>query len=64
MSRLALFRVAMVLRDRLARSLSRSRRRPLREELREIGRRCAAPPTLDNRSEDDILGYDDRELPR
>lgn len=56
--------IVVALRERLARLRGRPRRRPLREELREIGRRCAALPTLDDRSEDDILGYDHRGLPR
>jgi antitoxin VapB len=42
----------------------RPRRRPLRDELREIGRRCSELPTLDERSADEILGYDHRGLPR
>jgi antitoxin VapB len=56
--------IVVALRERLARLRGGPRRRPLRDELREIGRRCAALPTLDDRSEDDILGYDDRGLPR
>jgi antitoxin VapB len=39
-------------------------RRLLSEELREIGERCAALPTLDDRTEDEILGYDENGLPR
>jgi len=30
------------------------------QALMEIGRRCAALPTQDTRSQDDILGYNDR----
>jgi len=56
--------VAAALRERLARLKGRRRRRPLREELREIARRCAALPTLDDRSADEIVGYDERGLPR
>lgn len=56
--------VATALRERLARLRGRRRRRPLREDLREIGRRCAALPTLDDRPADDIVGYDERGLPR
>jgi antitoxin VapB len=56
--------IVVALRERLARLRSRPRRRPLREELREIGRRCAALPTLDDRAADAILGYDERGLPR
>jgi len=56
--------VAVALKERLARLKGRRRRRPLREELREIARRCAALPTLDDRSADAIVGYDERGLPR
>jgi hypothetical protein len=42
----------------------RSKRRRLRDELREIARRCAGLPTLDDRFLDEILGYDHRGLPR
>lgn len=56
--------IVVALRERLARLRARPRRRPLRDDLREIGRRCAALPTLDERSADEILGYDDRGLPR
>jgi antitoxin VapB len=56
--------VIVALKERLARLKGRRRRRPLREELREIGRRCASLPTLDTRSEEEILGYDERGLPR
>jgi antitoxin VapB len=56
--------IVVALRERLARLRGRPRRRPLRDELREIGRRCAELPTLDERSEDAILGYDERGLPR
>lgn len=55
--------VVIALRERLARLRRRPRRRRLRDELREIARRCAELPTLDDRSADDILGYDDRGLP-
>jgi len=55
--------VVVALRERLARLRRRPRRRRLRDELREIARRCAELPTLDDRSADDILGYDDRGLP-
>jgi antitoxin VapB len=56
--------IVVALRERLARLKGHRRRRPLREELREIGRRCAALPTLDDRTPDEILGYDDRGIPR
>jgi antitoxin VapB len=56
--------VIVALRERLARLKARRRPRSLREDLRDIGRRCAALPTLDERSADEILGYDDHGLPR
>jgi antitoxin VapB len=56
--------VVTALKERLARLKGRGRRRPLREDLRDIGRRCAALPTLDPRPADEILGYDERGLPR
>jgi hypothetical protein len=34
------------------------------DELREIAQRCARLPTLDDRSVEEILGYDERGLPR
>lgn len=56
--------IVTALRERLTRLKGAPRRRPLREELRDIAKRCAALPTIDDRSDDDILGYDDRGLPR
>jgi antitoxin VapB len=56
--------VVVALRERLSRLKARRRPRSLRDDLREIGRRCAALPTLDDRAADEILGYDDRGLPR
>ena len=56
--------IVVALRERLARLRTRPRRRRLRDDLREIGARCASLPTLDERSPDEILGYDDRGLPR
>lgn len=35
----------------------------LAEEILEIGKRCAALPDLDERSPDEILGYDEHGLP-
>jgi antitoxin VapB len=56
--------VVVALRERLARLRGRPRRRQLRDELRDIARRVAELPTLDDRPSEDILGYDDRGLPR
>jgi len=59
--------VLAALRERLERQRHRRRgrkRRPLSDQLREISDRCAALPVLDRRSADEIVGYDDRGLPR
>lgn len=56
--------IIVALRERLARMKTRPRRWPLRDELREIGRRCASLPTLDDRTADEILGYDKHGVPR
>ena len=56
--------VIVALKERLARLRAKGRRRPLRDELRDIARRCAALPTLDDRSADEIIGYDAKGLPR
>ena len=55
--------VLVALRERLARETGRAKAIALREELAAIRRRCAALPVVDNRSADEILGYDDRGLP-
>jgi antitoxin VapB len=41
----------------------RDRAVPLREELASIRRRCASLPVLDQRSAEEILGYDEQEPP-
>ena len=56
--------IVVALRERLSRLKGRRRQGSLREDLREIGRRCASLPTLDERTADEILGYNDRGLPR
>ena len=56
--------VVVALRERLVRLRGRPRRRPLRDELRDIGTRCAALPTLDARAPNDLLDYDEHGLPR
>ena len=56
--------IVTALRERLVRLRRRPQRRKLQDELREIGQRCAALPTLDDRPDEEILGYDDRGLPR
>jgi antitoxin VapB len=56
--------VIKALRERLAREKGRKRGRRLSDELRAIGERVAALPVLDPRAPDEILGYDERGLPR
>ncbi len=41
----------------------KSQKDDLVERVMEIGRRCAASPILDDRSEDEILGYDEHGIP-
>ncbi len=56
--------VTKALRDRLVRvRLERTQRR-LADELDAIAEHCASLPVLDDRSADEILGYDDAGLPR
>jgi antitoxin VapB len=52
------------LRESLARKRARTKPRSLKEQLREIGRRCAALPDLDRRSPEEIIGYDEIGVPR
>ena len=56
--------VTRALRDRLARLRRERSGRSLADELDEIARHCATLPVRDSRSADEILGYDDRGLPR
>ncbi|HVT45608.1 MAG TPA: type II toxin-antitoxin system VapB family antitoxin [Thermoanaerobaculia bacterium] len=51
------------LRDRLARETARTGPKRTAEILGEIGKRCASLPVIDDRSPDQILGYDERGLP-
>jgi antitoxin VapB len=52
------------LRDRLARLDASSSGEALADELDAIALRAAALPVLDPRSPDEILGYDEKGLPR
>jgi antitoxin VapB len=52
------------LRERLRREQGRARGPRLRDDIRAIRRRCAALPVRDHRSSDQILGYDEKGLPR
>ena len=55
--------VTRALRERLER-LQRDRGgRTLADELNEIALRCASLPVLDERTADEILGYDNNGLP-
>ena len=55
--------VTRALRDRLDRLRRGRSGRRLADELDEIARHCARLPIRDDRSDDEILGYDDRGLP-
>lgn len=52
------------LEDALEREKRRVRAPGLADRLLAIGRRYAALPDRDGRSDDEILGYDDRGMPR
>jgi antitoxin VapB len=56
--------VTKALRHRLARVRRERSQRRLAYELDEIALHCATLPVLDDRTPDEILGYDDRGLPR
>jgi antitoxin VapB len=56
--------VTIALKERLAREKRRRNRTGVAEALRQIARRCAARPLLDDRSPEAILGYDEHGLPR
>ncbi|MCY4454219.1 MAG: type II toxin-antitoxin system VapB family antitoxin [Immundisolibacterales bacterium] len=55
--------VTRALHDRLERVRRERSGRSLARELDDIARHCASLPVLDDRDEDDILGYDERGLP-
>lgn len=56
--------IIQALRERLRREQGRIRPPRLRDEIRAIRQRCAALPVRDHRSPDEILGYDEKGLPR
>ena len=56
--------VKRALKERLERVEAGHGGRSLADELDEIAKRCAGLPLLDDRSPDEILGYDERGLPR
>lgn len=55
--------VTVAVQERLQRIQAGRRPRRLAEELDEIALRCAALPVLDERPEEEILGYDAGGLP-
>jgi antitoxin VapB len=55
--------VSVAVRERLERLRAGRRPRSLADELDEIALRCASLPVLDERPEDEILGYDTHGLP-
>jgi len=50
--------------ERLRRVGGHTRKAALLEDMAEIRRRWSAMPVLDDRTPEDILGYDERGLPR
>ncbi|MBA2310512.1 MAG: type II toxin-antitoxin system VapB family antitoxin [Pseudonocardiales bacterium] len=56
--------VTVAIRERLARVTGVRTSRTLADELDEIALRCANLPVIDDRTDDEILGYDERGLPR
>ena len=52
------------LEERLERLKTRRRSRVLTQQVEELLRRVDALPTLDSRSADEILGYDEHGTPR
>lgn len=55
--------VAVSAQERLDRLRAHRRGHSLADELDEIALRCAALPVADERSEEEILGYDEHGLP-
>ena len=55
--------VTIALHERLMRLQRQSTSRKLSDELNEIALHCASLPVYDDRSGDDIMGYDERGLP-
>jgi antitoxin VapB len=55
--------IVKALHERLQRVTGRHRPIGLADQLDDIAKRCAALPVIDERSEDEILGYDEKGLP-
>jgi antitoxin VapB len=56
--------VTQSLRERLERLRNSRAKRRLADQLDEIAQHCARLPVLDDRSVDEIMGYDKHGLPR
>lgn len=56
--------VIKALRDRLSRVRRERAKRRLADELEEIARHVATLAVLDDRTPDEIIGYDENGLPR
>jgi antitoxin VapB len=56
--------IQKALEERWERLKSRKRGRALSDQVEDILRRVDALPTIDSRSEDEILGYDEHGMPR
>lgn len=56
--------VTEALRAELERERRRVRPAPVMDRLLDIGRRYTQLPTLDRRTDDEILGYDEQGIPR
>ena len=56
--------VTQALRERLQRVRRARAKRRLADELDEIALHCSALPARDQRTADEIMGYDDNGLPR
>lgn len=55
--------VTVALQERLERVLGRRRTRGLRDDIRRIQERIAALPRRDERTDEEILGYNEAGLP-
>lgn len=55
--------VVVSLRERLDRKQAEIDSRPLADRVRAIGRRFRERPRVEDRSADELLGYDERGLP-
>lgn len=56
--------IAKAVRERLEREQRRRGKAIDREEVLRVAHRIASRPVLDDRSPEDIIGYDERGLPR